>query len=188
LSPESPPEFHRYRLTVRALVFALTGTAVVWLASSVGVALWIHPRPAPGVFSGAADDVAGMLRCQGELESLFADLERLMGQLVGGAAAPAPGETPETLRQEFAEGWRARWRAVGASCRFAALRDRGLGAAYDHQAWVHARLDELHRAYGALLETYQAHQEPRVQDIRRALETSRQTLERKRAPGASSTG
>ena len=179
MSPESSqPEFRHYRLTLGAIVFGLTTLAVVWLASSVAVALFVRPRvdvAAGERFSGRADDVEGMLRCARRLDELLAALDGMMGRI----ATQASGSS--AFRQEFEQDWPDRWRKVGAGCRFEELRDRGLGATYDHLAWVHATLQEEHRGDAVLLESYMAHHEPRVNDLRRALEASEKALERKRA-------
>jgi len=182
--PESQSqEFRSYRLTLGAIVFGLTGLAVLWLASSVAVSLWAHPRaggtgpePPAGRFSGRADDIDGLVRCQHHLEALFDDLNGTFARLT------APPNSATQIRQDFAENWPVRWRAAGEDCRFAELRDRGLGAPYDRLAWIHQTLQEVHRDYAALLERYIAHHEPRVNDVRRALETSRKLLDQRRAP------
>src|SRR6185369_682112 len=169
-------------ITLGAIVFGLTALAIVWLASSVAVDLYgSHgaPRPAnpasgtPWVFSGEASDLGGQLRCQLEVEVLFDQLNTAVGRL-----AEAGGPRQTDLRHEFEERWVERWRSVGERCRFRELRDRKLGTAFDHLAWVHAELSVVHRGYAALLESYVAQHGTRVQELRRALETSRTTLER----------
>lgn len=168
---ETAQEFRSYRVTLGAIALGVTVTATLWLGSSVAYALFVHPRPATGTTSGTGTpDVA---RCEQEVEGLLDDLQRLAGAAVAGAPAEAGRPSP---RQELAEGWPRRWRDVGATCRFVELRDRGLGVAFDHTAWVHAELEGLHQGYATLLESYIVRQQPRVDELRRALEATRRAL------------
>ncbi len=171
LPPSADPEFRSYRFTLGAIVFGLTTIGVGWLAASVGVTLFVRPPLPPGAitFSGRADDVSALERCLGEVRSLVDDL--VVRQ------APARGSATATDWQELGDLWNQRWRDVGAQCRFEELHDQGLGEAFDHMAWVHTELPEVHRAYVALLRSYFSRQQPRVEEFRQALETSRRTLE-----------
>ena len=177
MSPDPVQDYRPYRVTLGALYIGLVTLAVAWLLSSVGVALFIRPTPrVTRPFSGAPSDVDGILACQSDVEHLFSQLNDMLGRIPTGGAEEA------RLNQEFKEIWPEAWRTVGATCRFDELRDHGMGAAYDHLAWVHAELEGLHRGYAALLESYIAQHEARVNGIRHALDASRRTLERTRAP------
>src|SRR5207247_8207875 len=134
LAPRPDPAFRSYRLTLGAIVFGLIALAVTWLASSVGVALFVHPKlPAAARFSGSRDDLQAMLACEGDVRALLDEL----------AVKRAPDDKG-AWQAVVDEAWQRRWEEVGARCRFEELRDKGLGEAYDHVAWAHAELPEVH--------------------------------------------
>ncbi len=131
--------------------------------------MFAHPKlPADARFSGSRGDLQAMLACEADVRALLDDL----------AVRRAPDD--KGAWQAVDETWQRRWEEAGARCRFEELRDKGLGEAYDHIAWAHAELPEVHRAYVALLKSYYARQQPRVEELRQALESSRRTLERER--------
>lgn len=177
MSPQQDPEFQKYRSTLGAVVFGLTSLAIMWFASSVAYALYAQPAPSltGPRFSGRPDDREAQLRCNADLRKLLDDLDWSAVTCAGGDA------------RTVSDGRDERWREVGARCRFEELRDRGMGTAFDHLAWVHAELQGVHRAQAGLLKSYQASRPPRVMDLRHALETSRRTLEGA-APGPASSG
>jgi hypothetical protein len=164
-----------------AIVFSLTAAAVAWLATSVGVALFVARTPASR-FSGRPEDAQALAACSDDVRALLDQLT-VRGEMVDPGAPPG-GEDWQDLSSD----WDRRWQEVGARCRFTELRDRGLGAGYDHLAWVHAELPEVHRGYVALLKSYFAGQRSRVDDLRRALDASRRELERQRAAAPARTG
>ncbi len=99
---------------------------------------------------------------------------------------PDPDETARRWVESHTR-WFKQWQDTGHRCRFRELRDQGLGATYDHLAWIHARLGELHDAYVAQLNHFMARHASEVEEIRRALDSSRKTLEVQRGIAGSTT-
>jgi hypothetical protein len=177
------PEFRRYRQALQALTFGTTAIIIAWLIASVAITLFARRAVRPtATFSGRADDFDALLTCQTDVESLFDGINRKLFDLQA-LGARYDIELAEQW-EGFSKRWKLRWRETGARCRFEELRNRGLGAAYDHLAVVHAELEEVQRAYAVLLYSYIDHHASRVQDIRHALESSRKAIEAARAARA----
>jgi hypothetical protein len=184
LSPRKAklPEFRRYRQGLQIVTFGSTAIIIAWLIASVAHSLFAHPAvraTANATFSGRADDYDALLTCQADVETLFDEINRKLFDLqaLGARYDIAMAEQWEA----FSKRWKQRRREVGARCRFDELRNRGLGAAYDHLAVVYGELEEVQRAYAVLLYSYIDHHASRVEDIRHTLESSRKTFEKLRA-------
>jgi hypothetical protein len=188
LSPrKAKPEFRKYRRGLQIATFGTAAIIIAWLIASVAHSLFAHPAvQASATFSGRADDYDALIQCQADVEALFDGINRKLFDL------QALGARYDIERAEqweaFSKRWKQRRREVGARCRFEELRNRGLGAAYDHLAVVYDELEEVQRAYAVLLYNYIDHHASRVDDIRHALETSRKTLEDGRAARGGAKG
>jgi hypothetical protein len=177
---ESKPEFRRYRQGVKIVTLTVTVGTVAWLLASVGHSLFAHPAVRPtATFSGRADDVDALLRCQADVESLFDDLNRKLFDLQA-LGARYDIELAEQW-EGFSKQWKRRRLLTGARCRFDELGNHGLGAPYDRLAAVYDELEEVQRAYAVLLYHYIDHHASQVDDIRHTLETSRKAFEKQRA-------
>jgi hypothetical protein len=170
------------------VTFTVTTGIIAWLIASIAHVLFAHPAVRPGpLFSGRADDVDALLRCQADVESLFDDVNRKLFDLQA-LGARYDIELAEQW-EAFSKRWKQRRQEVGAQCRFDELKNHGLGAAYDRLAAVYDELEEVQRAYAVLLYHYIDHHASRVDDIRHTLETSRKTFEKQRAaPGVAPAG
>jgi hypothetical protein len=181
---EAKSEFRRYRQGIQLLAFGVTGIIVAWLLASVGRALFVHPRvmSPDRLFSGRADDYDALLACQGDVEGLFAEVNRELFALQ--ALGASHKDEMAQKWEAFSKEWEARRREIGARCRFSELENRGLGSAYDHLATVYDDLEDVQHAYTVLLDNFIDHHASRVDDIRRTLEASRRALEHERARAA----
>jgi hypothetical protein len=180
LAREKKVEFRRYRQALQAVTFTVTASIIVWLLASVAHSLFAHPAVLPtATFSGRANDVDALIRCQTDVESLFDELNRKLFNL------QSTGSRYDIMVGQQWEGFSDRWKRrrleVGARCRFDELQNHGLGAAYDRLAAVYDELERMQRAYAVLLYHYIDHHASKVDDIRHALETSRKALEQQRA-------
>jgi hypothetical protein len=165
---------------LQAVAFGSTAIITAWLIASVAHSLFVHPAVRPSAtFSGRADDYGALLQCQADVEGLFDDVNRKLFDLQALGARYDIGLAEQW--EAFSKQWLRRRLAVGAGCRFEELKNRGLGAAYDHLAVVYDELLGVQRAYAVLLYNYIDHHASRVDDIRHTLETSRKALERARA-------
>ena len=166
------------------MTFTVTASIIVWLLASVAHSLWAHPAvfsidSSGATFSGRADDVGALLRCQADVESLFDGLNRKLFDLQS-LGARYDIELAQQW-EAFGTQWTRHRLEVGARCRFEELQNHGLGAAYDRLAAVYDELEGMHRAYAVLLYNYIDHHASKVDDIRHSLETSRKAFEQQRA-------
>jgi hypothetical protein len=180
LAREPKAEFRRYRQALQLVTLVVTAGAIVWLLASVAHSLYAHPAVMPSAtFSGRADDVDALIRCQADVESLFDEVNRKLFDLQS-LGARYDIELAQQW-EAFSNRWKRRRLEVGARCRFEELRNHGLGAAYDRLAAVYDELEGMQRAYAVLLYHYIDHHASKVDDIRHALEQSRKALEQLRA-------
>ena len=162
------------------MTFTVTASITAWLLASVAHSLFAHPAVQPSAtFSGRADDVDALLRCQADVETLFDELNRKLFDLQS-LGARYDIELAQQW-EAFSKQWKHRRLELGARCRFDELRNHGLGAAYDRLAAVYDELEGMQRAYAVLLYRYIDHHASQVDDIRHALESSRKAFERQRA-------
>jgi hypothetical protein len=178
LAQEDAPEFRPYRRALGAVVAAFSVGAILYLLASIGVSVFSKRRvPLQGKPIDARN-VEEVLTCQDDVERLFRELKDETFRLLG-----LVGKNDTDVAEQwddFSKRWHDRWSEVGQRCRFAELRDRGLGAEFDRLAWAHEDLEDMKLKFAALLRNYIDEQGPHIESIRRSLEASRRGLEAKR--------
>ena len=183
-SQEKP--FKRYRQVVYVVYFAFVGLVGLYLIASVSV--WLLQRHRARQLRPPIGDqprVEEMLACHVEVERLFRDLNHRYDEIPSQLAA-APFDVQRRAREVQGQ-WRRKWREVGQHCRFTELSGKGMAPGFDQLATVHADLEELDIGYAALLGRFGRQLASGVDDMRRTLQASRQSLEaaaRRGAPGA----
>jgi hypothetical protein len=166
--------------------FAFVGVVGVWLILSISV--WLLQRHRARQLRppiGNQPRIEEMLGCQTEVEKLFRDLNQRYEEIPS-QYAEAPFDVTRRAREVQAQ-WRRKWREVGQHCRFNELSGKGMQPGFDQLATVHADLEELDIGYGALIGRFGRQLAPGVDDTRRTLHASRQSLQAaalRGAPGA----
>lgn len=182
-SQEKP--FQRYRQVVYVVYFAIVGLVGIYLIVSVSVWLLLRHRARqirPPI--GDQPRIEELLACQAEVDRLFRDLNHRYDEIPTQLAS-APFDVKRRTR-ELQGQWRRRWREVGQHCRFNELSGKVRQPGFDQLAAAHADLEELDIGYTALLGRFGRQVAGGVDDMRRTLHASRQSLEaaaRRGAPG-----
>jgi hypothetical protein len=186
LASRQEKPFKRYRQVVYVAYFAIVGLVGLYLIASVSV--WLLQRHRARQMRPPIGDqprVEEMLACHKEVERLFRDLSHRYDEIPS-QLAEAPFDVRRRAREVQGQ-WRRRWREVGQYCRFNELSGKGMEPGFDQLAAVHADLEELDIGFAALLGRFGRQLAPGVDDVRRTLKASRQSLEaaaRRGAPGA----
>jgi hypothetical protein len=169
-------QYGRYRLAVGITYLSLVGIAVAYLVASISASLLHRHRShssRPPI--GARPRPDEIIACHREVQQLFADLNARFAEFP--VRLGQENISARTAAREGQAAWRARWREVGQHCRFAELARTGLGAGFDQLAAVHTDLEELDIGYQSLQSRFVRQLAPGVEDIRRTLAASRQSLE-----------
>lgn len=178
--------FKRYRQVVYVAYFAVVGLVGVYLIVSISAWLLMRHRARqirPPI--GDQPRMEELLACHSEVNRLFQDLNHRYAELPA-QLAKQPVDMQRRTRQVQGE-WRRKWREVGQHCRFDELSGKVRQPGFDQLATVHADLEELDIGYAALLARFGRQMAPRVDDLRRQLQHSKQSLQaaaRRGAPGA----
>jgi hypothetical protein len=184
ISPEKP--FKRYRQVVYVAYFSIVGLVGVYLITSVSVWLTLRHRARqirPPI--GDRPRIEELLTCHAEVDRLFQDLNHRYDEIPT-LLAKQPFDAGRRAREVQGE-WRRKWREVGQHCRFNELSGKVVQPGFDELAAVYADLEELDIGHAALLARFGRQLAPRVDDMRKSLQASRQSLEaaaRRGAPSA----
>jgi hypothetical protein len=183
-SQEKP--FTRYRQVVYVAYFAFVGLVGLYLIASVSV--WLLQRDRARQMRPPIGDqprIEELLACHTEVDRLFHDLNHRYDEIPS-QLADAPFDVGQRAR-ELQTQWRRRWREVGQHCRFNELSGKLMQPGFDRLTTVHADLEELDIGYAALLGRFGRQLASGVDDMRKTLQASRQSLEaaaRRGAPDA----
>tara|TARA_R110002096_G_scaffold77896_1_gene183125 strand:+ start:21676 stop:22254 length:579 start_codon:yes stop_codon:yes gene_type:complete len=119
-----------------------------------------------------------------QLTNLSAKTNTLLNQPVAGE--PANDRQKSSRRgdlasdwKRFSNQWRDEWDVVNARCRFSELAETTMGAAYDRMAHVHEALPAMRLRYNSLLAEFDNEQADELFEMRRALDESRESIQRR---------
>jgi hypothetical protein len=178
--------FKRYRRVVYVAYFSIVGLVGVYLIVSISAWLLLRHRARqmrPPI--GDRPRIEELLACHTEVERLFHDINHRYDEIPS-QLAMKPFDARRRAREVQGE-WRRKWREVGQHCRFNELSGKVVQPGFDELAAVYADLEELDIGYAALLARFGRQLAPRVDDMRKSLQASRQSLEaaaRRGAPSA----
>jgi hypothetical protein len=145
---------------------------------SVIVELWFPPRlPSPTRSGPPAPEE--LLRCNRDLARLLDQLGQAAGSLIAVPATAEPAAPVSTRWAQFSRNWRKDWDQVDARCQFSEGAGSSAGVGFDRMARVHDSLRETHLRYDALVRRFDNEQVDDLIGMRRALEKSRKSLERR---------
>ena len=151
---------------------ALCGLVAVLIIVSIVNDLFLGRAPPRGRAALSQDE---LLACNRDVRALLESLVRESARL---QLAPLTGD--ETMGQSWdvaGESWDRTWREVEGRCRFDALADQGLGAAYDRIAWVHRSLPRTKLQYTEWMARFSRDLRPEIGEMRRALDKSQAVLQ-----------
>ena len=156
--------------------FTIVGLVGVYLIVSVSVWLLLRHRARqmrPPI--GDRPRIEELVACHAEVDRLFQDLNHRYDEIPS-QLAQNPFDARRRAREVQGE-WRRKWREVGQHCRFNELSGKVVQPGFDQLAAVHADLEELDIGYAALLARFGRQLAPQVDDMRKTLQASRQSLE-----------
>jgi len=165
-------------------VYLGTAAAIFALLSASVIKELFFRRPAvetPRSGLSARPTPAELLDCHRGVLDLLSRLGTRTCELL---ALPPSGAQDEILAswEDFSRAWRDEWDVVDARCRFSELADTEMGVAYDRLAQVHGDLPNMRLKYQSLLVRFDDEQAAELARMRRALDLSREALEREAAP------
>jgi hypothetical protein len=167
---ESPGEFRRYRRLLSWLVLGFVSLGSVYLLVSVGVTIYRRRNAVPtGDPVGPTASRAELESCAEELTEVEQTLERHLENFHGLLAHYDASEA-----QRWAEDrgfWLGQWKAADDRCRFAQPRRGVYAKDWEELQEIHTQLHDTEAAYHKELLSFGEKQSPRLDLIRKRLET-----------------
>jgi hypothetical protein len=181
--PASPSEFRPYRRFVSWFVLIFVSVGSLYLLVSVGVAIYRrrHAVPASAMVSAPITDQE-MRSCYEELDDVMQALQKHLENFHHLLAGYDPAEAQRWAEEGMF--WHRQWKVLGQRCRFEEIRATRLRKELEEMATAYQELEETQKIYTNALTQFGNKQAPRLDRIKKRMQTIGERLARSSAAPA----